>query len=97
MNSVTRLDSIEAYDGEVYYKKSFLLDDDQKMDYSKLKQLVKKRVCNNEALPRVLKESNLRLINNESKIHYQYTEENSKKFQNLPLKNLIAYQKMTDS
>jgi|TARA_B110000196_G_scaffold79796_1_gene68533 hypothetical protein len=79
MNSVTKLDSIEAYDGEVYYKNSFLLNDDQKMDYSKLKQVVKKRVCNNEALLRVLKESNLRLINNESKIHYQYTEENSKK------------------
>ena len=42
LDSVTRLDSIEAYDGEVYYKNSILLDDDTKMDYAKVKQIVKK-------------------------------------------------------
>ena len=77
IDSVTRLDRIEAHDGEIYYKYSLLLDDDQKMDYSKIN--LKKRACSNEVILRIMEEPNLRLINNESKVHFHYTEENSKK------------------
>ena len=86
LDSVTRLDSIEAYDGEVYYKNSILLDDDTKMDYSKVKQILKKTACNNEAILRIIEEPTLRLINNEGKVHYHYTEENSKKITEFTIK-----------
>ena len=43
MNSVTKLDSIEAYDGEVYYKKSFLLNDDQKNGLLKIETSSQKK------------------------------------------------------
>ena len=79
LDSITRWDSSELHDGEIYYKYSLLLVDDQKMDYSKLKQMVKIRACINEDILGFLDKPSLRLINTESKVHFHYTEENSKK------------------
>ena len=79
IDELTRLDRVEAYDGEIYYKHSILLDDDQKINYSIVEQVVKKNACSNEGIISFLEEPTLRLINNEGRVHYHYIEEMSNK------------------